>query len=102
MVKFIKIRNHGDYTCEYGIELDRLYTVSEFVNSIINHIKDEFGYIGIDNGIWYSPGAPYCEYKYGVLLSNLPEDILSRKVSSAKSIGGLGRMDYKLVLKDLR
>ena len=34
--------------------------------------------------------------------NNLPEDILSRKVSSAKSIGGLGRMDYKLVLEDLR
>ena len=102
MFKFIKIRNRGDCTCDYSIELDKLYTVEEFVNAILNHIKDKYGCIGIDNGIWYSPGTPYCEYKYGVLLSNLPENILSRKVSSAKSISGLGRMDYKLVLKDLR
>ena len=101
MFKFIKIRNRGDCTCDYSIELDKLYTVEEFVNAILNHIKDKFGYIGIDNSIWYSPGAPYCEYKYGVLLSNLPEDILNRKVSSAKSIGGWGRMDYKLVLEDV-
>ena len=100
MFKFIKIRNRGDCTCEYGVELDRLYTVEEFVNTILDHIKDKFGYIGIDNGIWYSHGTPYCEYKYGVLLSNLPEDILNKKVSSAKSIGGWGRMDYKLVLED--
>ena len=102
MFKFIKIRNRGDCTCDYSIELDKLYTVEEFVNAILNHIKDKYGCIGLDNGIWYSPGTPHCEYKYGVLLSNLPENILSRKVSSAKSISGLGRMDYKLVLKDLR
>lgn len=101
MFKFIKIRENGDCTCDYSIELDKLYTVEEFVNAILNRIKDEFGYIGIDNGIWYSPGTPYCEYKYGVLLSNLPEDILNRKVSSAKSSGGWGRMDYKLVLEDV-
>ena len=99
MFKFIKIRNRGDCAYDYSIELDKLYTVEEFVNSVLT--KDEFGYIGIDNGIWYSPGAPYCEYKYGVLLSNLPEDILNKKVSSAKSIGGWGRMDYKLVLEDV-
>ena len=101
MIKFIKIRSRGDCTYDYSIELDKLYTVEEFVNSVLNHIKDEFGYIGIDNGIWYSPGAPYCEYKYGVLLSNLPEDVLNKKVSSAKSIGGRSRMDYKLVLEDV-
>ena len=100
MFKFIKIRNRGDCICDYSVELDKLYTVEEFVNAILNYIKDEFGYIGIDNGIWYSPGTPYCEYKYGVLLSNLPKDILNKKVSSAKSIGGWGRMDYKLVLED--
>ena len=100
MFKFIKIRNRGDCTCDYSIELDKPYTVEEFVNAVLNRIKDKFGYIGIDNGIWYSPGAPYCEYKYSVLLSNLPEDILNKKVSSAKSTGGWGRMDYKLMLED--
>ena len=71
------------------------------MNTILNCIKDKYGHIGIDNGIWYLPGTPYGEYKYGVLLSNLPEDILNRKVSSAKSIGRGSRMDYKLVLEDL-
>ena len=101
MFKFIKIRDNGDGTCDYSIALDKLYTVEEFINAMLNRIKDEYGRIGIDNGIWYSPGTPYCEYRYGVLLTNLPEDILNRKVSSAKSSGGWGLMDYKLVLEDV-
>ena len=84
----------GDSTANYEIELLCDITVQEFIEEVLKD-KREWGRIGIYNGCWYE-GKPQCEYKYGKLLSNLPEEYLSKRVASATSNGGWTNMDYLL------
>lgn len=73
-------------------------TVGEFVNTVIANTK-EWGYIGIDDHQPWSYGTPNCEYRWGALISRLPDDVLSRTIKSARADSGWSRTDYRLVLK---
>lgn len=99
MFKFIHIRDNGDCTCDYNIELDKDYIVEEFIKEVLSSNPDEWGSIGIDDGVGYSHGTPYCDYKNGKLLTKLPDEVLSKKVSKVTSSGGWSLMDYKILLK---
>ncbi len=86
----------GDCTAPYAVMLDKEYTVEEFVNAVLTN-KAEWGYIGIEHkGATF--GAPNCEYKYGHLLNELPQEVLCEKVVSARAHGGWTRMDYYLTI----
>jgi hypothetical protein len=84
----------GDCTAPYNVELDKAYTVNEFVHTVLTKSRD-WGYIGIDcNGKIF--GEPKCEYRYGKLLYTLPEDVLNKNVVKVEADGGWSRMDYLL------
>ena len=87
----------GDETASYSVELEKLYSVCSLIDEILSREK-EWGYIGIEcsNEIF---GNPKCEYRYGELVSKLPEEYLSKTIVSVKAHGGWSRMDYRLVVK---
>lgn len=90
----------GDETAPYDVILDKTYTVQEFINTVITKLSGEWGYIGVKNPKDPFFGEPHCEYKWGKLLSSMPDDILTKTIRSAKASGGWSRMDYILVLDD--
>ena len=102
MTKMIELTQaapeRSDCTAPYTVTLHKEYTVREFVNEIVSNEKD-WGYIGIADGKNWSRGTPHCEYRWGELLSTLPEEIMDRTIESATADGGWSAMDYKLVLK---
>lgn len=83
----------GDCTAPYGVELDKEYTVNEFVQAVLT--RQEWGYIGIycQGKIF---GEPKCEYKDNKLLYALPDNVLNKRVVKAQADGGLKRIDYLL------
>ena len=86
----------GDCTAPYSVTLDRDYTVEEFVQTVVS-ITDEWGYIGINDGHTIF-GNPRCEYRWGKLLSTLPDEVREKKLVSVKADGGWSRMDYLLTI----
>ena len=93
----------GDCMAPYDVILDKEYTIKEFVDAVLKRNK-EWGYIGIYNkdSVFSDRlfGKPRCEYRYGELLSNLPGDILNKKVLSVSGNGGWTRMDYILKIEE--
>lgn len=99
MFKLIKNGPEGsDCTALYIVQLDKEYTVREFVKTVLSNDK-EWGYIGIHNGESFF-GNPKCEYRYGKLLSFLPKELRDKKVKSAEANGGWSYMSYLLVLEE--
>lgn len=48
----------SDASAPFSVELDKEYTVNEFVNTVLRRGYNEWGYIGIDDGkhiFWYTP-----------------------------------------------
>ena len=99
----IKLRQNtptaGDCTAGYEVTMDKTYYVKEFIDEVLSN-KGEWGYIGIKKeGVPTFFGDPNCEYKWGRLLSNLPEEYLDKEISIVSASGGWSRMDYLLILK---
>lgn len=89
----------SDCTALYDVILDKEYTVKEFVDTVLTR-DGEWGYIYVmhmeDKSLFENP---HCEYRYGELLSNLPEEVLDRKISDVSAGGGWSSMDYFLYLE---
>lgn len=96
MFKLIQTgREGGDCTAPYDVELDKEYTVREFITEVLINRPNEWG------DIYYCEGVkirlvddPHCEYRYGILLTTLPEEILDKKVIYVTAHGGWSSMDY--------
>lgn len=86
----------GDCTSRYDVLFDRPYTISEFIEEILQN-KNEYGKIYIGGN--YFSRKDMCAYRYGELISEFNERYLDRKIISAKASGGWGCMDYFLILK---
>lgn len=102
MTTFQLLKNgndRGDCTAPYKVILDREYTVKEFISEVLL-IKGEWGYIGIKSKDNPWLGDPHCEYRYGKLLVNLPDDAMEKKVVSVKADGGWSRMDYLITVEE--
>lgn len=95
----------SDCTQDFKVELDRQYTVREFIETVLAERKDEWGHIGIKDGhpmLTRSAtpfGNPSCEYRSGSLLTNMPDRILDETIVKASASGGWTRMDYILEIK---
>ena len=87
----------GDGTASYDILLNGEYTVGQFINDVLLD-KREWGYIGIHDGCSIF-GNPKCEYRYGELISNLPDEYLTLGVTNAKAGGGWSLMNYILTVE---
>lgn len=100
MFKFIHTKGpFSDCTSVYDIELDKPYTVGEFIDTVLTELPKEWGYIGIDNkkSIF---GDPCCEYRYGKLVTqSLPDNILKKNIKEVRADGGWSRMDYKIKIE---
>lgn len=98
MFKLHQIHPEGsDCTAPYDVILNGEYTVEQFINDVLLN-KREWGKIGIYNGqgIFTDPN---CEYKYGTLVSRLPNEYLKLRVVSATAHGGWSLMDYILTVE---
>lgn len=91
----------GDCTAEYRVDLDKEYTLQEFVDTILTNKKDEWGKINIvkRNTPWYC--YPYIGYRRGNITgeSNIPEKVFAYKVKSVIAKGGWTSMDYTVILE---
>lgn len=89
----------GDCTAPYEVRLNRDYTVKIFVEDILKDTR-EWGSIRIRESDKSFFSLPEYEYKYGKLLSRLPNDVLSKRIKSATAHGGWSLMDYLITLED--
>lgn len=91
----------GDCTAPYNVILDKVYTVEEFITTVLEHLSNEWGYIGImDANARNIFGNPNCEYSHGKLSTAMPESFMNRKIHRAHASGGWSRMDYLLELEN--
>ena len=88
----------GDCTCDYRIDLDKEYTVGEFINSTLIRRPNEWGFFGICNVVFIT-GRPSCQYADGLLSTEpLPDDILKMQIKKVTSSGGWSSMDYVITI----
>ena len=91
----------GDCTAGYGVDLDKEYTLQEFVDAILTNKKDEGGRIKIvkRNCPWYR--YPRIVYQHGNIISepSIPEKVFGYKVKSVTARGGWIAMDYIVTLE---
>ena len=101
MFKFKCIAGPGsDCTALYEVELDKEYTVLEFISTVLKEKPGEWGRIGFADSLidW----GPYLEYRRGEVISGEEElaDCLDSKIVSVRSHGGWSNMDYMLKIED--
>lgn len=88
-------QTRGDCTAPYKVNLDREYTIEEFVNAVIKNRTDERGSVMI--GSRFSDAI--CEYHDGRITKPIPESLKTIKILSATADGGWTLIDYCLTLK---
>lgn len=87
----------GDCTAPYDVLLNGEYTVEQFIHDVLLDER-EWGRIGIyDSRSIF--GNPSCEYRYGELVSKLPDEYLKLNVTKARASGGWSLMDYILTVE---
>ena len=95
----------GDCTASYDVQLDKEYTVKEFLETVLTQKADEWGafYLMVRSKklFWQNPS---CEYKNGNRIGPAWASILtrygSRRIVRACSDGGWTRMDYYIWLDE--
>ena len=90
----------GDSTYKYRVQLPIPVTVAEFIQKALDG-PGKFGEISIKD--YKNPGrGPKCTYENGDYLSEIPEDMLKKRVWAATAHGSYGRLDYELELSEWR
>lgn len=88
MLKFIQTgQTGGDCTTPYNVELDRPYTVLEFINKILTAYPSEWGVIRVR--CCFS-----IKYSYGKIENAVPAQYADLPVEEVKAAGGYSAMDY--------
>lgn len=101
MFKFIQSTPVSrDCTCGYDIQLDKKYTVKEFIKTVLQEKSNEWGHIGIYNiDSWF--GNPRLEYNRGKLKTEEElEDFADKQIIKVSASGGWSRMDYIIVCEE--
>jgi len=95
-MRFTQIgRTAGDETSPYKVTDYEAKTVGEFIQEVLKERPGEWGYISV-NRHFYQDGSTSCEYKHGVLLNELPKEMLGIKINEVSASGGWSRMDYTI------
>lgn len=95
----------GDCTASYDIQLDKEYTVKEFLETVLTQKADEWGafYLMVRSRklFWQNPN---CEYRNGKKTGTTWANILirygDRRITKVCSDGGWTRMDYYIWLDE--
>lgn len=96
MLKFVQTHGMGsDCTAPYDVELDKPYTVAEFINEVLATRKNEWGTIEVK-------GAFSLKYRYGKTEQEIPEQYANLPVKKAHASGGWSAMDYYLKVEAIR
>lgn len=91
---------YGDCTADYAVVIGEPCTVSQFLDWVINDRSNEWGCIGISHEEkWAQFCEVKCEYRYGKLLSRLPEEYLDKTIVGVTARGGWSAMDYVIELE---
>lgn len=94
-------KTRADCTAGYSVDLDKEYTLQEFIDAVLTNKKDEWGGIKIAKRdcAWYR--YPCINYRYGKIISdpNLPEEVYDYKIKSVSADGGWTAMDYFITLE---
>lgn len=93
----------GDCTASYDVQLDKAYTIKEFLETVLANKADEWGafYLMVRSKrlFWQNPS---CEYKKGARTGTAWANILlrygERTITQVKADGGWTRMDYYIWL----
>lgn len=90
-----------DCTAWYRVNLDKEYTLQEFIDTVLTNKKGEWGGIKIikRNCPWYN--YPCIGYQHGNITSkpNIPEKVFGYKAKSVTAHGGWSAMDYIVALE---
>ena len=95
----------GDCTASYDVQLDKEYTVQEFLETVLTQKADEWGalYLMVRSKklFWQNPN---CEYRHGKKTGTTWANILirygERTITKICSDGGWTRMDYYIWLDE--
>ena len=97
------LRPEGRDTYKYTLNFQKPYTVQNLIDDITTNYKNEFGHIGVKDGVFFAHtpfGNPNCEYKDGAIIApTLPQHVLNAEIESATCTGGWGLFNYLITLK---
>lgn len=101
--------NNRDGTALYYASVDYRYTVGEFIKTVLDERKGEWGEIAvkINKGkkdfvdiLLDNTDVNSCEYAYGKLKTRLKRKILKQNIVSIWAYGGYSCMDYIIIISN--
>lgn len=99
MIKIEYGKEHSDCTSDY-IVTTNAPTVGDFINEWLTNHPGEWGCFSIKTGKGLFNGDPYCEYRYGKIISNpLSNCILSKKIKHVTGIGGYSNSNFQFEIE---
>ena len=95
---------NSNCTAPYNISLLKDVTLGEFIDIVTLGTDEigrtEWGHIGFGQG-YYPFSEHRCEYRYGhIVKSNIPTELLTKKVIRVRASGGWSCMDYVVDLEE--
>lgn len=96
-MRFQKVgRTAGDETTPYEVSGFKSRTVGEFIQEVLKENPNEWGYISVGGHFYQLRKRGSCEYRYGRLLSDMPDELLDIEIREVLASGGWSRMDYTI------
>lgn len=86
----------GDETTPYEVSGFKSRTVGEFIQEVLEENPNEWGYISVGGHFYQQRKSGSCEYRYGRLLSDMPDELLDIEIREVLASGGWSRMDYTI------
>ena len=90
-----------DETTPYIVSEYKAKTVREFIEEVLKERPREWGYISVGKHYYqdYQDGSSeVCEYRYGKLVTEMPNNALDVEIKKIDACGGWSRMDYTINL----
>lgn len=96
---FIQIgETMGDATTPYKVTGQKARTVREFINEVLEEKPNEWGYISVGKPFYQSGAIGVAEYRYGKLVTKMPNNALDIVINEIIAVGGWSLMNYTINL----
>ena len=96
-MKFTQIgKTMGDETTPYEVTEQKSRTVREFIEEVLKEKPHEWGYISVGKHYYQGGAIGVCEYRYGKLVTKMPDNALDVEIKKISAYGGWSRMDYTI------